>query len=75
MKLRDPILSLQGKIAQPDTGAARAVAHLVEARGGDHPDRQFVRDSVVHIRQRTAAVRMSGDHIVEIGLDQEMPAG
>jgi hypothetical protein len=73
MKLCEPVLSLQGDIAQPDAGAAWVVAHLVEARCGDQ-NRHFVCGSVVHVRQRTEAVRMSRDQILKIGLDQEMSA-
>ena len=74
MKLREPVLSLQREIAQAEARAAGAVAHLVKARGGNQPNGYSVCQSVVHVRQRAEAMRMSGDHIVEIGLDQEMPA-
>src|SRR5260370_8914573 len=39
MKLREPVLSLQGDIAQPDDGAALAIAHYAQARRGDLPAR------------------------------------
>jgi hypothetical protein len=74
MKLREPVLSLQGDITQPDPGAAWAVAHLVEPRRVDQTDRHSVCESVVHVCQRTEAVRMSRDQIGKIGLDQEMSA-
>lgn len=49
MKRREPVLSLQGDIAQPNAGAAWAVAHLIEARRGDQTDRHSVCESVVHV--------------------------
>ena len=40
----------------------------------DQSDRYSVCESVVHIGQPTEAARMSGSHIVEIGLDQKVSA-
>src|SRR2546429_3354347 len=60
--------------ADPASLRAHSAAQLVEARRGDQPDRHSVCESVVHIRERTKAVRMRCDHIIEKGLDQEVSA-
>ena len=86
IKLAEPVLALQGQIGQSDPGAARAPVDGVVAHRRDHSNRHSVYESVEHIGQRAETVRALGaapsslivvasdhDHVVEVGLDQEMP--